>query len=241
MKVVAVSYLNTVPFIYGIEQAAPSWLRAALTLAVPSACADSLINRQADVALVPVAEIPRIENSKIITDFCISAEGAVDTVVLLSDTPLEEVKTIYLDTHSRTSVKLVKVLAAEKWGIEPVWIDGIPESVEQGEAIVAIGDKVFSIENNFRYKIDLACEWQALTGLPFVFAAWVARTPQGESIEEELNRALAYGVEHIAQSIPANYDHQKAYHYLTQNIQFRLDEPKRAAMRLFWEKIITPG
>lgn len=239
--VVAVSYLNTVPFIYGIQQAAPLWLRAALTLAIPAQCADSLINRLADVALVPVAEIPRIENGCIITDFCISAEGAVDTVVLLSDTPLNQIHTVYLDAHSRTSVKLVKVLAAEKWGVSPVWIDGIPQQIEQGEAVVAIGDKVFEIAPKFRYKTDLALEWQEMTGLPFVFAVWVARTPQGMSIEQELNKALAFGVDHIAQSIPSNYDYDKAYKYLTENIQFRLDEPKRAAIRLFWEKIITPG
>lgn len=242
MRVVAVSYLNTIPMIYGIEQAAPEWLRAALSLAIPAECAQSLIDKRADVALVPVAEIPNIEGAKIITDFCISAEGTVDTVALLSNSPLSEIHTIYLDNHSRTSVQLVRVLARELWKISPQWIDGIPSTVVgDGEAIVAIGDKVFDIQRSYTLKWDLAEEWMQLTGLPFVFAAWVARTPEGEAAEEELNRALEYGVTHISDSITDKYDYDVAYKYLTQNIQFRLNDTKRAAIKLFWEKIITPG
>lgn len=227
--------------IYGIEQAAPSWLRAALVLAVPAECAQSLIDKQADVALVPVAEIPRIESARIITDYCISAEGLVDTVALLSNCPLSEIHTIYLDAHSRTSVQLVRVLARELWRIAPRWIEGIPATTGSGEAVVAIGDKVFTMQTKFTHKWDLAEQWQQLTGLPFVFAAWVARTAQGKAAEEALNRALAYGCQHIADSIPSCYDYPQAYKYLTENIQFRLDDRKRAAIKLFWEKIITPG
>lgn len=242
MKVVAVSYLNTVPFIYGIEHAAPEWLRAALTLAIPSACADSLINRQADIALVPVAEIPKIKCARIITDFCISADGYVDTVALLSNDTLENITTIYLDTHSRTSVMLARVLAHELWHISPNWVNGIPENeLKPGEAVVAIGDKVFEIQSRFSQKWDLAQQWKVLTGLPFVFAAWVARTDEGFRAEDELNRALEYGCNHIGESIPPRFDYHRSYEYLTHNIQFRLDDPKRESMRLFWEKIITPG
>lgn len=241
MRVVAVSYLNTVPMIYGIEHASSARVRGALSLAVPSACAQSLIDKKADVALVPVAEIPNIEGAKIITDYCISSSGAVDTVALLSSSSLENIHTIYLDNHSRTSVQLVRILARELWGIAPRWVDNIPNEIGDNEAIVAIGDKVFALQTQFAYKWDLSEHWQRLTGLPFVFAAWVARTAEGESIEQELNSALEYGIEHIAESITADYDYPSAYKYLTENIQFRLDEPKRRAMKLFWEKIITPG
>lgn len=241
MRIVAVSYLNTVPMIYGIEHATPE-LRAALSLAVPALCAQSLIDQTADVALVPVAEIPHISNAKIITDYCISAYGKVDTVALLSRVPLDQIKTIYLDAHSRTSVQLARILARELWNIQPNWVENIPtKELAETEAIVVIGDKVFDIQSNFSYKWDLAEQWQLLTGLPFVFAAWVSRTAVGDAIEQELNQALSYGCDHISESIPDHYDHEKAYKYLTENIQFRLNEPKRKAIKLFWEKIITPG
>lgn len=294
VRITAVSYLNTLPFIYGIEQrvalssaaaghAMPSLPEAerllagegiALTLRVPALCAADAIAGDTDIALIPVAAIPLIPgfsvlsttsaagNSsvgrtqdfipQIITDYCIGAEGAVDTVVLLSDTPLNDIRRVYLDSHSRTSVQLVRVLAREHWGITPEWIDCADCSGElrPGEAMVAIGDKVFALTaaHEYAWRYDLAQEWHDFTGgLPFVFAAWVACTPAGLSFAPKLNSALAYGVSHIAESIPGtvnrsrDFEFEPAYRYLTESIKFDLDDRKRTAMRLFWEKIITPG
>lgn len=294
VRITAVSYLNTLPFIYGIEQrvalssaaaghAMPSLPEAerlsagegiALTLRVPALCAADAIAGDTDIALIPVAAIPLIPgfsvhsttpaagNSsvgrtqdfipQIITDYCIGAEGAVDTVVLLSDTPLADIRRVYLDSHSRTSVQLVRVLAREHWGIAPEWIDSADCSGElrPGEAMVAIGDKVFALTaaHEYAWRYDLAQEWHDFTGgLPFVFAAWVACSPAGLSFAPKLNSALAYGVSHIAESIPGtvnrsrDFEFEPAYRYLTESIKFDLDDRKRTAMRLFWEKIITPG
>lgn len=291
VRITAVSYLNTLPFIYGIEQrvAASSVpfvqeevLSAgediALSLRVPALCAVDAIAGETDIALIPVAAIPLIPGfsalsdaagtssaaytPQIITDYCIGAEGAVDTVVLLSDTPLADIRRVYLDSHSRTSVQLVRVLAREHWRISPRWVDfadcasafamsaGDGRGLEYGEAMVAIGDKVFGLKasHDYAYCYDLAAEWADFTGgLPFVFAAWVACTPAGLEYAPRLNEALAYGVGHIAESITGtvnrsrDFDFPQAYHYLTQSIKFDLDDRKRAAMRLFWEKIITPG
>lgn len=275
VRITAVSYLNTLPFIYGIEQRMavpsanaegrlPAGEDIALALRVPALCAADAIAGETDIALVPVAAIPLIPDfqtagpdssrftPQIITDYCIGAEGAVDTVVLLSDTPLAHVRRVYLDSHSRTSVQLVRVLAREHWRIEPEWIDFADCSGElgPGEAMVAIGDKVFGLRagHDYAYSYDLAQEWHDFTGgLPFVFAAWVACTEAGLEYALRLNEALAYGVGHIAESITGtvnrsrDFDFPQAYHYLTQSIKFNLDDRKRAAMRLFWEKIITPG
>ena len=248
MIIAAVNYLNTLPFVYGIEQAGMG-LRADLRVAVPSACADIIAAGEADISLVPVADIPRIAGGKIITDYCIGADGPVGTVALFSNSALPRIHTVYLDSHSRTSVRLVRILARERWGISPRWIDDKVASrrLNDGEALLAIGDKVFDMESSFFYKIDLAAEWKAHTGLPFVFAAWVARTAEGRDAAAGLNDALRFGTGHIAQSINGTwnrekqYDFDHAYDYLTHNIQFDLTEPKQKAMKLFWEKIITPG
>lgn len=275
VRITAVSYLNTLPFIYGIEQRA--LVRAAgegiaLSLRVPALCAAAAIDRtgETDIALVPVAAIPLILGfsaasghsgteadftPQIITDYCIGAEGAVDSVVLLSDTPLDGVRRIYLDSHSRTSVQLARVLARERWHIEPEWVDmadcaAASGKLEPGEAMVAIGDKVFALTSahSYGWRYDLAAEWAELTGgMPFVFAAWVACSRAGLDYAPALNEALGYGVGHIAESITGtvrrsrDFDFDPAYRYLTQHIKFNLDDNKRAAMRLFWEKIITPG
>lgn len=291
MRITAVSYLNTLPFIYGIEQrvgvsasvsrrrsaetgAVPSWADGDpidLSLRVPALCAEAAFESETDIALVPTAAIPLIPGfspndsfggdrslspdrftPQIITDFCIGAEGAVETVVLLSDTPLNEVRRVYLDAHSRTSVQLVRILAREHWRIEPQWVNAAdcPETLRPGEAMVAIGDKVFALREAHRYTYcyDLAEEWRVFTGgLPFVFAAWVACSPAGLAFAPKLNEALAYGVEHIAEAIfrtlhrSRDFDFQPAFDYLTRAIKFNLDTQKREAMRLFWEKIISPG
>lgn len=248
MKIAAVSYLNTLPFIYGIEQVAPELL-AGLSLQIPSRCADEIIHGRVDVALVPVAAIPQIAGGHIITDYCIGAEGDVHTVVLLSNSPIDQIRTIYLDSHSRTSVVLCRLLAREWWKIRPLWVDGADSfrPLEHGEAVVAIGDKVFEIAPKFQYCYDLAGNWSRHTGLPFVFAAWVARSEQGLEVADRLNAALRYGVEHIPESITdtvrrtRDFDFATAHNYLTNSIKFNLDTPKQSAMKLFWEKIITPG
>lgn len=237
MRVVAVSYLNTVPMIYGIIHAAPIELREALVLCPPAECADALIEGRADIALIPVAEITRIKNAQIITDFCISATGRVETVALLSNTPIENIHTIYLDAHSRTSVQLVRVLAREYWGITPRYIDNLPTELLLGEAMVAIGDKVFEIENRFTQKTDLAQHWQEMTGLPFVFAVWVARKGVNKQLIEQLNAALAIGVDSIPMAVPWDKNRERNLKYLTENIEFHLSEDKHKAIHLFLSKI----
>ena len=119
-RIVAVSYLNTIPYIYGITRAGGS-LREGLLLCPPRLCAEALRTGEANVGLIPVAAIPEIPDLQIITPFCIGASGPVRTVVLASDYPVEELDTIWLDSHSRTSVRLARILAAEKWGIAPQW------------------------------------------------------------------------------------------------------------------------
>ena len=109
IKVSAVSYLNTIPFIYGLRN---SELMQQIDLYIdcPSVCADKLINNQVDIGLVPVVILDQLNNPKIISDYCIGANGPVDTVCIYSDVPIEEIESIYLDYQSRTSVELLKIL-----------------------------------------------------------------------------------------------------------------------------------
>lgn len=239
-RVAAVSYLNTVPFIYGIEHARS--LRADLLLAPPSANVDAFISGQADIALVPSAAVPLLDDAEIITSYCLGAHNPVRTVVILSDTPIENVTRIYLDSHSRTSALLSKILCDELWHIRPEFVHMADYSVvgdrQPGDGFLLIGDKVFDYEGRFTYKYDLAEAWIGMTGLPFVFAVWVARHSVPAANIEALGQALAYGVAHIPESI-AWYGHSGkpyALDYLTNNIDFIFDEQKHKALALYWDK-----
>jgi len=239
LKIVAVSYLNTYPFVYGIKES--GFLQDyRLELAIPALCADRISSDGADIALVPAGALPVIGKVFPLSDYCIGAVNKVKTVLLLSHQPLTKISTICLDFDSRTSVQLVKVLAKHHWKIKPGYKKlepGEAAKLNSGEAVVAIGDKTFAIRNQYPYQYDLAEEWIQFTGLPFVFALWVSRMQLPEVITRPFTDALAYGVSHIPECL--NYFSEKlppgedSLGYLLNNISFILDERKHQGLNLF--------
>ncbi len=244
MIVVAVEYLNTLPFIYGINSELTSRAQGELLLSPPAKCAELAINGECDVALVPVGALKDLAKAqpqyKVITNYCLSATAEVRTVSLLSNYALSEIHTIYTDSHSRSSVRLARLLCEQLWNIRPNFADGLPspDNLGQGEAIVAIGDKVFELESKFTYNLDLATEWYKRHHLPFVFAVWVALTPKGLEAEESLNRAFKFGTDSIELALDQDDPLRPSkLHYLTQLIEFDLSEQKLEAMQLFLNQI----
>lgn len=238
-KIAAISYLNTIPFVYGIRHEGS--LCAELLFAPPSENVRQFIEGKVDLALIPAAVAPILNNAEIITDYCIGAVGAVRTVVIVSNTPIESVERIWLDAHSRTSVQLSGYLAKHRWKISPQWLSmedySIMESPQQDDAFLIIGDKCFDYEGRFTYTYDLAEEWIAQTHLPFVFAVWVARKGLSYDVHDALERALTYGVEHTYEAIlESEYaEREYAYEYLTCNIDFLFDSQKHKALKKFWD------
>ena len=241
IRISAVRYANTYPFIFGLTECGFT-KKAVLETDHPADCALKLIDGRSDLGLMPVAAIPFLKEPTIIGDYCIGANGKVRTVQIMSNTPFEDVKTVYLDYRSRTSVALIKVIAASFWKKEFKWVDTASgfnfEMILNREAVVLIGDQCFELEGKFIYKCDLAEEWKKFTGLPFVFACWVANKPLPDKFTEDFNNALYYGVNNIdlvlerfgkAGAITGT-DLRK---YLTENIDFILDTNKRTAMNLF--------
>ncbi len=239
-RIAAVSYLNTIPFIYGIEHGR-SDLCFELLLSPPKGCTEKMLDDRADIALVPVASIPYLKDVTIISDYCIGASDVVRTVVLLSYSPVEEIRKIYLDSHSLTSVMLLRTLCEEVWKIYPEWeelTDYDAVAPAPGVGYLMIGDKVFPQEGRFEYSYDLAHHWHKLTGLPMVFACWVAKKGVDIDSISALNQALSYGIDNIGGAIQ-EYGYGStpyAYDYLTRNIDFLFDAQKKQALELFWDK-----
>ena len=133
-KIVAVSYLNTIPFVYGIEHEGS--LRADLTLVPPADCARLYMEGEADIALLPAAVVPQLKSTDIITDYCIGAVHSVRTVELMTNCEIKNIRRIFLDAHSRTSVQLIGYLAKKVWKIDPEWCtldsyDNLAESASE--------------------------------------------------------------------------------------------------------------
>jgi len=241
IKISAVSYLNTLPFIYGFDNSNNLKQHAEIQKDIPSVCADKLINNKVDIGLIPVAEIHKIKNPHIISNYCIGAIGKVDTVLLLSDVPINEIKKIYLDYHSRTSVNLLKILVKYFWKINVTFIDakeGFEENIKGNMAGLIIGDRTFSYSKKHKFIYDLPEEWMNYTKLPFVFAAWVSNKNISDNFISEFNNALKFGLKNKQvvidkfkkQNSKSNIDIED---YLNNKISYSLNVEKRRGMELF--------
>ena len=243
LKISAVSYLNTIPFIHGLKQS--ELIKTIdLQLDYPSICADKLINGTVDLALVPVAVIPKLKEAYIISDYCIGANGAVDTVCLYSDVPIEEIESIALDYQSRTSVALLKILLKEYWQLNPELKKanvGFEENIKGNHAALVIGDRAFALNTKHAYIYDLSAIWKKMTGLPFVFAAWVANIKLPKDFIVSFNKALEKGLSNIDKALALEGDSypncKNPEDYLNNKISYNLDVEKQKGMELFLRKI----
>ncbi|MBK8922909.1 MAG: menaquinone biosynthesis protein [Saprospirales bacterium] len=237
IRLTAVSYLNTKPFIYGIYRSALS-KQIELSLDIPSVCAQKLAGGRADIALAPVAIIPDLPEAYLVSDYCIGATGTVKTVCIFSEKPLEEIKYLYLDFHSKTSASLAPVLCREYWNVQPQFLPATPgfeNHIGGDTAGLVIGDRAIGREKQFPFVYDLGEAWLKWTGLPFVFAAWVSTRPLNAGFIADFNAALYSGIAHIPeliQIIPAipEFDIEA---YFRQNISYALDDAKWLGLQRF--------
>lgn len=238
IKITAVSYYNTLPFVYGLTHSG-LLNDFQLSLDVPSECARKLIDDEADIGLIPVGALPSISGYKLLGNLCIGADKDVKSVLLLANTDLHNIKTIYLDTDSKTSVNLVRILAKRYWGIHPKWISlsqlrGKPAN---DEGMVLIGDKTFGLCRQYPFCFDLAGEWIKFTGLPFVFAVWVSKKNVPADFESSFQAALTWGIGHREESIAMagklHITEQQLTSYLKNDISYLLDDQKIKGMELF--------
>ncbi|MEG1793827.1 MAG: menaquinone biosynthesis protein [Rikenellaceae bacterium] len=240
VRVATISYINSIPFVYGLTHSENS-LSADLLLHTPSRCVQAFIDDECDIAIVPVGALDTLGKYKIVSSYCISSSYDVHTVALMSNSPIEDIKKIYVDSDSRTSAKLIKILARDYWHITPEYeeINGNglnPDNYPRETGFMLIGDKVFEAEKHFTYFYDLVSAWNKMTALPFVFAVWVAKESVSETVINALNNSLEFGLKSIDQAIAEHVKgitHNAAKEYLTKNIEYTLTQDKRRAIELF--------
>ena len=160
-KISVISYLNSIPFVHGLNM---SSISKSLNLQwdYPSVCADKLINNVVDIGLVPVVVLKDYPSFKIISEYCIGANGDVDTVCLFSNVPIQDVQEIYLDYQSRTSVELLKILCREYWKINPIFKQskiGFENNINKNTSALIIGDRAFQANNKYEFVYDLSKYW----------------------------------------------------------------------------------
>lgn len=240
VRVGAVSYLNTKPLIYGFEHGKMED-KIELVMDYPAKIAAALLNNEIDLGLVPVAILPEMKEYYIIGNHCIGAEGAVASVCIFSEVAIEQVETVLLDYQSRTSVKLARVLMKEFWKINPILKsagDDFRQQIAGTTAAVVIGDRALEQREISAYHYDLGLAWKQLTGLPFVFAAWISNKPLSNEFVDEFNKVNAIGFKHIDEIVRlSNYSAFDLKRYYSACISYNLTEEKEKGLRLFLEKI----
>lgn len=240
-RIATVCYLNARPLIYGLD----ADHRVELISGVPSSLARFLDDDLCHAALVPVVDYQRsTEQWCIIPAGCIGSYGVTYTVRLFSCGPPEQVTTLWCDTDSHTSVILAGIILRKVYGSHPVLASldaGIPPTLEPGQAALLIGDKVVSSAvHNATVQVDLGQQWRELTGLPFVFAVWMARPDRDlGDLPDILTRARVAGQQACGRIASAyaevhGFSQALAYTYLTENIAYDFGPDQLRGMQEFY-------
>ncbi len=243
LRAAAISYLNTWPLTVGLEGSR----RIEVVKAVPSGCATMLESGEVDLALVPVGAIAG-KDYEIVPGLAIGCDGPVQTVLLVGEQSPVVWDEVFLDTASRTSVVLARIVL-DDMGVRPRYTpmpseEGVAKAVGTKGALV-IGDRAFDVRKN--QVLDLGREWSRLTGLPFLFAVWAARPGvlQPEDVHE-LMRAAAHGLgvrTELAQRFARERgdDPERYRRYLTQRIRYAVGPYELQGVEAFLAKAAEKG
>jgi len=251
-KVSVVQYLNAVPLVWGMLKGEQQG-RYDLQFTTPAACADAIHQGKADIGIVPSIEYQRIEHAQILSGISIAAKGEVKSVLLLSKVPLEKVKTVAIDNSSRSSAALLRIMMRKFYSRFVTATPCVPkpaEMLKRADAALVIGDPALTFTGQVFRVYDLGAEWKNYTGLPFVFALWVGREDAKLSrFRKDFEDSRDYGLAHVDEisteyAAKLNMQPDAIKIYLTQHVDYSLDDENRKGLRLFYklarEAGITP-
>ena len=248
LKISAISYLNTAPLMWDFEHGAAG-ADFDIAYTIPSACAQALREGTADIGIIPAAAYATIPDLVIIPDVAIASRQAVRSILLVSKVPVEQIRTVALDTSSMTSVALAKILFAKWLGGAREYAGMAPDletMLAKCDAALLIGDPALQVDHTRYVTLDLAVEWIARTGKSFVFAFWAVRKAalagrNVEAIAEVFQKSRDHGLapenlEAIAREwaprLGLTVDVVRGY--LMQNIHYYLDHACLEGLDLFY-------
>jgi len=243
--VCAVSYLNTVPLVWGMLHSHDQKLRSTFDVrfALPSVCAEQLKSGEADIGIVPVIEMAR-QGLDYFRGVGIACHGPVRTILLISKVPFGQIQTLATDAGSRSSVMLSRVILAEKYGVSPKVISrpaNLAAMLTESDAALIIGDAALELDPaKLPFEtLDLGQVWNEMTGLPMVFAVWSGRKEvMQERYEQAFVESCRYGLEHMddivrAESGARGFPSELVRTYLTRHIVFELGDRDLEGMQLY--------
>jgi predicted solute-binding protein len=231
LRVSAVSYLNTWPLIWGFQHG-PEQGIFDFRYDLPAQCAAALENGEADIGLVPSAELDRLALD-FFPDVGIACEGPVRSILLISHVPVDAIRTLAVDSGSRTSVALARIILSDRYGCIPEIFAREPQldrMLLEADAALVIGDPALRLEPEAlpMRTLDLGEEWVKWTGLPMVFAVWAGRSDAlRRAPSEALLHSYEWGRDHMDEIVrhaatERGFPQSLAREYLTKHIRYRL-------------------
>ena len=246
LRISAISYLNTAPLMWDFENGSAG-ANFDISYTLPSQCAADLKAGTADIGIIPAAAYTAIPDLVILPGVAIASKQAVRSILLVSKVPIEQIKTVALDTSSMTSGALTKVLFAKCWKRTPEFkpmAPDIDQMLHEHDAGLVIGDPALQIDRSRYITFDLAEEWICFTGKPFVFAFWAVRRAAAQETDLDLasifQQSRDHGLEHVHQ-IAKNWaprlglTEETVISYLRENIHYSLDNDCLEGLRLFYQ------
>jgi chorismate dehydratase len=242
LRLSIVYYLNSLPLAWGFVHGRQRDIFD-LDFSSPSRCADLLADGSVDIGLIPSIEYQRIRGAKVISGLSIASKRQVQSVLLISKVPAERIQTVAIDNSSRTSIVLLRILLALKYRTQPTMRSCEPEieaMLNHSDAALIIGDTALRAVVDDHYRYDLAEEWKTLTGKPFVFAFWGVRSGVNLADPSVFQQSLAYGETHLdeivqQQSQTLHLPVDQLHRYLTENINYTLDQENLEGLQLFYQ------
>jgi chorismate dehydratase len=231
-------------------QHGPQREQVELTFEVPSVCAETVASGGAQLGLAPVAEIAR-QQFEVFQGYGIACHGAVRSILLISQKPVREIKSLAADSSSRTSVELARVVLREVYGTEPAFFSRPPaldSMLKECDAALVIGDPALRIDPyGLPYEVlDLGAEWYTLTGLPMVFALWAGRgVANTEGLRDVLRGSYEFGRANTARIADSEWEARGitrglAYEYLTRYIHYEIGDREWRGLEAFLELARLP-
>ena len=241
-RVGAVSYLNTVPLVWGMLRG-PQANFVELSFSVPSVCAEQVQRGEVEIGLAPVAEIAR-QGLEIVPGVGITCYGAVRSILLFSRVPWGKIRSLAADAGSRTSVLLASVILQERFGVQPniaAQPPNLHEMLDDADAALVIGDAALRLEPE---RLPFACldlgeEWRKLTGLPMVFAAWAGKPGIPlEPLQDLTVGSYQFGRDRLGEiaegeSGSRHISQELATQYLTHHIRFEIGPKEQEGLEVF--------
>jgi chorismate dehydratase len=249
LRVGIVNYLNSRPLGWGFLKGHHADLFSP-SCHPPAMVARLLSQGNLEVGLIPSIEVQRIPNLRVLPDLCVGATQEVRSVLLVSRVPIEDIRRVALDQNSRTSAALVRILLRERLGRNPEYLPHrpeIPRMLGEADAALIIGDPALQVDRSAYYVLDLAAEWRALTGLPFVFAVWAIRPEvQVPDLSFYFKSSFRYGMSSLDTLVreaaaELGLDSADVRSYLTENLRFLLQEEEIAGLEEFYRRAHEHG